>query len=411
MDNSYKKNHFLNYLIVYFLIAFSGIPFFDLNKVAKLFFLIFLLLVYSFSRKRFDSKLTLIVLFAIVIIIIQSIFWGGNIYTVFTYLGLMIITPYVAIKIVGPKFIYYFKNIIFFYAVIGIFFWFLSNISSSFYHFTFNLSEMILQYSPLNISESFILYTYETSQIFGLIRNPGPFHEPGAWAVFLTMGIVVEIIIKNRFITPANIFFVTNIITTFSTAGYIALFTIIIFYIVTSNLQAPIKAILIITLFFLGLYTYNTLDFLGTKIDTQFEQQTNAELTKGTSGRFLGARKALVVLARYPLWGRGLLEVSKASAFSDEGAGYGWITFISKIGLPVGVLFLLYFFRSIKNYCVVNYQSKLFPYFALFSLLIVLAGQKHINSVMFFAFVFSSVFFPIRKYFNQYKLKVPKINV
>lgn len=400
-----RGNHFLNYLITYFAIAFSGIPFFDENRVARLVFLSILILVFFLKKKTFDGKIILLALAFLIIEIIQISLWGGSLFSIITSISFLIILPYLILKITGIKFIQCFVNILFIYALISLFFWTASNFFPGFHDFTYYLAEVLKPYTPHSITESFILYTYESSQELGLYRNPGPFHEPGAFGVFLVLAIVINFIRTKSFTDKKNIVFFIAAITTFSTATYLSLIVLLI--LTNLFLVGKRKAIVIFllpVLIYFSFTAYNNLDFMGNKISQQYEEQADVSLTTPTSGRILGARKALVAISNYPLFGRGLIAKTQVDYTATDAAGYGWITWISKIGLPLGVLYMFYFYKALYGYTLTYGRDKKFAMIAFISLLIVLAGQKHISSLIFFmifliAYTYKSSI--VKNYYNH----------
>jgi len=380
-----RANHFLNYLITYFAIAFSGIPFFEENRVARLVFLSILILVFFFKKKIFDGKIILLAFAFSIIEIIQIFLWGGALFSIITSISFLIILPYLILKITGIKFLQYFYNILFVYALISLFFWTASNFLPGFHDFTYYLAGVLKPYTPHKITESFILYTYESAQEYGFYRNPGPFHEPGAFGVFLVLAIVINFNRTRSFVNKKNIVFFIAAITTFSTATYLS---IIVLLILTNLFIVRKRRIILILLFpilvYLAFISYNNIDFLGSKISQQYDEQSEVSLTTPTSGRILGARKALVAISNYPIFGRGLISATQAEYSEPDAAGYGWITWISKIGLPLGILYMFYFYKTLKRYTLFYGRDKKFAIIAFISLLIVLAGQKHFSSIIFF---------------------------
>jgi hypothetical protein len=271
---------------------------------------------------------------------------------------------------------------------------------------TYQISLLFFPYTPWPIPETMIIYTLELQEVYGLVRNPGALHEPGAHAVFLVLAVVSEIFVEKKLITKRNIIFFANLITTFSTAGFLAMFVIITFYIYSSKrITAITKYFLVISLVGLVTYLFFTLEFLGEKLEDQVENQTEARLHEETSGRFLGARKALVVIYRYPLFGRGLLSATQAEADSEEAAGYGWITWVSRIGLVAGLIYMFMIYRGLRNYSIVNLNSKLFSYFAFIAVLGVLAGQKHTSAIVYFMMFLIPMLYPYKDYAKEYYLK------
>jgi len=403
-------NHFLNYLITYFAIAFSGIPFFDENRVARAVFLVVIASIFVFRNRKIDFKIILLIIVFMLIEVMQISIWGGRAFTIITSLSFLIILPYLVHKVVGIKFLKYYLNIIYVYAIISLFFWAASNYIQEFHDFTYTIAALLKPYTPHKITESFILYTYENSMELGLYRNPGPFHEPGAFGVFLVLAIVINYIINKKIMDKKNIIFIIAAATTFSTATYISILVLFL----SLNLfmvkkQRLVSIILFALLFIISFNLYKNIDFLGAKIEEQYEEQTEASLTTPTSGRILGARKAIVAISRYPFTGKGLIAFTQSDPSEPDAAGYGWITWVSKIGLPLGIIYILFFYRSLKAYCQLHSTSVKFAIIAFISLLIVLIGQKHFNTIIFFMIFLTSFIYKILPHHRYNKARIGNV--
>jgi hypothetical protein len=410
-----KGRVFINYVITYLLIGFSDIPFFDYNRKARMAFLVVLGFLFFYYKRKIGKDLLVMIVIAIYLILFQSLYFGGGkLFTTVTLTSLLIVMPYFAVKIVGPMFLRYYRNIMLLMALIGLAFWVGVNASSGFHQaiHTWAVSLGSIANPELGaFNESIIIYTYEKFKVSGFIRNAGAFHEPGAYSVFLILAIISEIFMTGKLLTRANLIFFASIVTTFSTAGFLGLFVVVAFYVYTSR-RMTLLTKLFISVCMIGIvvYLFMTLEFLGDKIANQMEEQTETQLNTATSGRFLGARKALIVIWRYPLFGRGFIAASKADATSEEAAGYGWITWISQIGLIFGLFYMYYLYKALRNYSVINIRSRLFALFAFGAMLAVLGGQKHTNTLVFFVLFLVPVAFPYHSYWQDYLIrKAPKI--
>lgn len=405
---NHRKTIIRNYIITYFLIAFSGIPFFDDgNGVTHLLFMLILAGIFFYRKRQISKNLLLILIISFGLLFIQTYLFGGKSYFTFlSFTGLVILTPYFGIKIIGPPFLKYYRNIILIIALISIPFWLATNFIPGFFEYTYSIAGKLMPYTNWTRQESLIIYTVENAQAYGFHRNPGPFHEPGAFAVFLILAIIADIFIKGTIFTKRNAIFIFCIITTFSTAGYIALFILFSFYFATTLKMHVFLKLLIFSLalpFFI--YLFINLEFLNQKIAMQYSEATSTSLDTQTSGRFLGARKALLVIKNHPLYGRGLLAATQPEQDSVEAAGYGWIFWVSRLGIIFGPIYLYFLYRTIKNYSIVNGQKGLFPLIAFLAILAVLAGQKHTSSIIVFMLFLISIEFPLKNHFQYYSFK------
>ena len=116
----------------------------------------------------------------------------------------------------------------------------------------------------------------------------------------------------------------------------------------------------------------------------------------------MGIRKSIEVFKTHPLYGRGLLTATQPEEDDPQAGGYGWVFWVSRLGLLIGPLYLYFMFKSIRNYAIVNHQTKKFAIIAFMALLAVLTGQKHTPTILFFMMFFTSIEFPLRNYFKYY---------
>jgi len=371
----------LNYFLVWIAIALSDFNFFIVYDILKLILFIFLLLLFINKSLKIDKGILVVSCIYILIILLQWISWGGSFIAIFTSTVSVIFIPYMIIKIVGIEFPKYYVNIIYYYSIISIVFWILSNIYPDF-HLITKLFASNIGTDPLN-GEQFLIYAFEKQRIYGLIRNPGPFHEPGAFGAFLTLAIIFNTIYQNSFLNKKNIIMIITILTTLSTSAYIGLAVFSTFYLFYSNFSSITKLLLspIILIIFFNLFS--NLDFLEQKLKTQFTFQMSAKLTSETDGRFHGARKSLVVLSKYPFTGRGLLSKTKANLNSEEAAGYGFMQFASTVGIPIFLFYIFGMFKSLRNFCELTGYHRMFSLVSFFAILINLSAQKFTASPIF----------------------------
>lgn len=382
------------------MIVYSGLSFFASQNWTKFFISIFALGLFIYYKKKFNYQILWLVLYVLALMLIQSIFWGGRVFTAITFITFMILVPYLLLKKLGYNYNKYIVNIIFIYAIISLIFWTLTNISPHFYQSLYGLAEKLgtdpkdLSYEFAGRPEQFILYTYEPGWTGPFIRNPGPFNEPGAFAVFLIYGLIFNTIISGTLINKKNVVMSVALITTFSTSGYLAYLFLISFSVWISKLNLVVKIFLFTLMITIAAGFYMGSDIMGKKIADEYSNQSNISLNTPTSGRILGARKAIVVLGKYPLWGRGLQASTLASKDSPEGAEYGFMSFAAKIGIPGILLFFFFLYKSIVQFCLFYSFNKTFAGYAFIAFLFVLVAQTHGQSILFMMLFMSSLIDP-----------------
>ncbi|MDX9694890.1 MAG: O-antigen ligase family protein [Bacteroidales bacterium] len=383
-----KLKNRLNYIVMYLVFAMGGVPFFSVPKEMKLYvFLIIAGLFFKYSKK-IDNSIIIVTLFFALIFYIQKIAFGGGTFVNFGLIFLIVAAPYFALKFVGHSFYKYYINITYFFAVIGLVFYTLSVLSPAFYNFTGRLAPMLGTDPTGVVQESFIFYTYERD-LSTFLRSPGPFWEPGAYATFLSIALIFHIIETRSLTNKKSLVFIIAMITTFSTAGFITLFLIILSSVIALNIRNKryyywaLPFILVA-----AVYSYDKFDFLGQKIEYQYGTQMEKSLDHQNAGRFLAARKSLTSISRYPITGRGLVAQTAAEEDSDEDGAYGFIDLAARIGLIGFVLYFTFLWKGFEWLCQINKTSRLFARLAVISLLGVLFAQGVYFRPIFFMIIY-----------------------
>lgn len=387
----------------------GGIYFFYLKAPPKTYFFVFLFIVAIYRRVDFsDVRLILLLIFIVVFIFLIQylIFRRGTLTNLLGYI-IPILNSFLIIKLLGNKFFNYFVNVVYFLAIIGLFFWLLENISPEFNN-SIKKWVSILGTDPSVQKESLILFAYEPNKIIGgLIRNNGGFWEPGAYVTTLVPAFLFSSIIyglKNK----KSIIILIAILTTFSTTGYIALFVVFIYYIVLSSYNSMVKYFLIITFVSLSVFAYYALDFLSGKIEYNIEFVQKADFTTAANGRFLALKKSGYAIQQHPLIGKNFITLrgKEINYYAKDWVGYGWMDLMAKIGILffIWYLFINYnFYKKLvraNNYTRFNYKFlALLPFLAQY---ILLFGQALYAVPLFMIFLEFPLLY---KYSNIYKIK------
>ncbi|MCD4735160.1 MAG: O-antigen ligase family protein [Bacteroidales bacterium] len=397
LNKSSKTTLYIDYFITILILLIADNPIVVINKEFKLAVFFFIVLVFIFRNKRFDQNVFSIIVLVLVLLLFQGSRWGFSSFTFFTFTVFVILTPYFTAKVLGMKYLKYTANIVYVISIYSLILYFLQIFIPPFTDFLFRIEKVFSEISSLPVRPSILIYTITTKYselgIFGNIpRNFGMFHEPGAFAVFIVLAIATNIMLTNRPFSRKNIILIIALLTTFSTAGYISLFLTYALYYYYIN-RANVKRLVVFSVFAIPaiLYTYQ-LPFMAGKVENQFETQTSQSLNTGTSGRFLGARKSLVVLRRYPLTGRGLISASKETDItSEEAAGYGYMKFFSRLGIPLSILFIYFFTKGLGSISYYASKSKKYILLVAIGLLVNLFSQKFIGDVFFIMIFFIGI--------------------
>ena len=376
-----------DYFLVYLIFANSAVPFFYPYIEFKVINLLVLLLFFIIRNKNLDKFLFIYLFFFMIVIVGQ--FYTFNIFSTKDYLTILIriFIAYLTIKIVSIRFFHIFRNIIFVFAIISLFFY-LPAISIP--GFTEFFGSKISPYlmPPFNdvlknqFSNQIIVFNFNQIDLF---RNSGPCWEPGTFGGYLIIAIVINTIITGCIFEKKNIIMMIALLTTLSTTNYIAFFIFILIYLIFIQKKInslifvlPLAAIFI-TLFF-------EISFLQDKINSQVNNINEYYYSGKIGNRFVSAAVDIQYFLKYPIWGKGRSEISNKlhSRFEDYRTN-GLATYLADFGL---IFFLFYFFcmyLSISRFCSIYNLSKYLSFALLFILLLIGFSEEYYNFPFFYA--------------------------
>lgn len=224
----HKQQLVLNYFLTYLLVAFSGISFF-LGDIYMLAGFLFVALVFIIKKIKVDGFVLFFVSSLLVVFIVQSIYTNNIPYYQQIGFFIRILNAYFTIKIIGMDFPKLYVNIITILALTSFIFYFpiliwpeigsflTYKVAPVFAHYNFST----VYYKP---SPNLIVFNLNPEYINGILfRNSGPFWEAGAFAGFLIVAILFELIISKKLFGKRNFILILALLTTFSTTGYIVL--------------------------------------------------------------------------------------------------------------------------------------------------------------------------------------------
>lgn len=386
-----KFNVFVNYLVTFFIVSFSGINMYFNNKYAILLPL-FLSIIVFFARKKNIDKLFFLFIIFLTITIIGQIWTRYNIsvYSVYsTYIFFCF--PYFGVKAVGKDFfIKYYLNLLFAICIIIIPFYLLTNF---FDNLNYVLSEISLKLGiDPESNESIIFYNVEFKRIFGIIRNAGPFWEAGGFAGFLVIGIIFSYIKYHSILNKYSKLFIIMLLSTFSTAGYICLFFLLALH--TFKIKSKyIKTIYLLSLITSSIITYNSLEFLNDKIDKQIEIALSDEEYRN-KGRIGSALVDIQEIINYPIFGKGKSEILRWGNESlDESQKHrtnGFFDFMLKYGIPLSIVYWLLIYLNLRNILIDNkfYNYKKISFLMVIILIILSNSQIWLLKPIFVSLLF-----------------------
>jgi|SaaInlStandDraft_6_1057023.scaffolds.fasta_scaffold30062_2 hypothetical protein len=299
-------------------------------------------------------------------------------------------SAYFVVKITGNNFIKTYVKIMYNITIISLVFYSLSIIPPVGNYFLNEVAPLFeLPFKNAStfykVPPNIIVFTFERS-LFTDFRNSGPFWEPGGFASYLVIAILLNTIRSNRINQKINYILVIGVLTTFSTAGYIALFILFSgYYLIMNRLS---NKILLFILIFFSISLYNELSFLKVKINNNI---TIAE--SSTSSRFGSALADYNLFIESPIvgWGRGpnRFGVNNSSYFSQaEHRNNGVFVLLATYGIIGLSLFYILYFKSYQAICMYYRVNKGFMLIAILTIFVIGFSQVLFSQLFFFNFLF-----------------------
>jgi predicted membrane protein len=231
---------------------------------------------------------------------------------------------------------------------------------------------------------------------YGIRRNCGFVWEPGGFAMIIILGMILNWLKNGVSIDKKSVVYAIALITTFSTAGYLALFVLIIaLYIKKINLVNSLVIIVFFGVF--GASIYN-LGFMSDKINTNIEAYNENESKDSETkvNRLLGAKNAFLRTFRYPT-GKGLISGQDTDLLKtdlkDGTNGLGSLLEIwGFIMFPI-ILILIYKFMKIYNYSNLK-RTTIVIFFLAF--LIMLFSNPISMAVFLYIIIINALVFPFK---------------
>lgn len=234
------------------------------------------------------------------------------------------------------------------------------------------------------------------AQVFGInvLRNNGFLYEPGMFACVLIPALAFNTIINNEFYNNKNTVFIIAIITTFSTAAYLALAAyLIIYYVVCNGLTFLKTVIAVFVAAILGITIWQ-LEFIGEKIESQFDSALYGDYSQRHFGRIGSALVDIEEIREFPLIGRGRNQETR---FDRSELLYnphfahrtnGLFDLMAAMGIPFFILYMFLLYRSINNFCLAQEWSKYAWMLFFIPFLIMASSQTILFRPLFLAFLF-----------------------
>lgn len=389
----------VDYLLVWGLVAVSGFNYFmpQINIAILFLFAAFIFLKRSIS---FNPVYLKVILWFLVVEILQFLLINNYDPKLIIGTQLRLLVGLFIVSITKVKFINYYINIIYFFSIVSFVFFIPCVISPSVYHFfvdnvcpffvsPFAEPDIFYESPPTNI-----LFCFH-EVIIAEYRNPGPFWEPGAFAVFLNLALIFNLIIEKKFWTKKNIILSIALISTLSTSGFIAFFVLVFaFFTINQTIFKRVMYGIFLLPIMLGLYF--SLDFLNAKVEKNISLAGTT-----TSSRFGSAEADFKDFVKSPIigWGRGQATRYGGKSFAffgtDQHRNNGATDLLATYGIFLTIFCFYYYYKSFKVICIYNEFNEGFAHFAFIVLLLLGFSQGIFQYVFFKSLLFLSVTYNI----------------
>ena len=395
MQQVIQRIKYTDYLLMFLLLFFSG------NPLAKAFdpyqFIILVLLEIVFFSKRITALgwRSAARWSALFLIIFLGQYFTLHIIGVLASVNYIIkmLTAIFAAYILKEKFSYTYLKVMSMLSLIALVLWGINLLGLRF------PSVMTFE----NNYESLIIYTQVPKQSvlgsIGVLRNCGMFWEPGAFAGYIMVTFFffinhLDYLWKKH--RKEVIILILALVSTFSTTGFIIMsVTMIVF--LNDRIKNKVIFAFLATLAIAGIiYAFNSLDFLGDKIQNEYENAIKMDQYDVSFNRMGALMFDLNYIKMHPMFGNGLLNETRFSqhiSFAENlmAFGNGFSGEIAYFGIPFMLIFL---FSIYKNPTLS--KKKRWPLLVLF--ILQLQGEYFMNYPLFLVFPFV-YFFNIKKDF------------
>lgn len=367
---------FIEYILVFLLIATSGFYYFYSNvEYVIIGAALVILFFFIYNKWIILDKLAIFIILAFVFWeILQFVILGGFEFRPILGTASRFFFAYGVIKLTEKRFIPEYVNIIFAFAIISLFFYslfFIHGITEYFIKFSDQISpifEIKDDNYRLDPRPNIVIFNFHGFELTPK-RNSGPFWEPGAFSIFLNIALFFHLLKKKRLLTFKSIILIATIITTYSTSGILTLFVILTWYLyqVKTNLLIRIISLLAATILFVNVYF--EVDFLGRKVQDNIEEATTT-----TGSRFGSALADWLLFKQNPIIGYGRnIDAKYGVSYFDLSIMHrnnGLTNLFVQWGLILALVYLVLYYKSLIN--ITSFYKKDIKYTALTGFIVII---------------------------------------
>lgn len=356
-----KKN--LDYIIFILMLAFTTFEyFFREDKLEIIISLLAMGIVICRARNgnsNISYPLTAVCILLIWSLIQSALIPGSSLIQPIS-LGISLFGAMSIAMIVKDRFVSIFVTTIYYIAIVALIIYLLC-LDSSIQSFLIN--DITRYFTSLNVEaaiiegggKNFIIHNFAGGdavlEATNMLRNCGPFWEPGMFAVFLNIALFLHNMVEKQKLPLCNIILVAALVTTFSTGGYICGLLVLLLYIIIGRQNYIVSAICIILFIVLSQY-FLQLEFIGEKA---LEQSEDFEIGSDVS-RFGAFLTQLEMIKDHPILGGA--RISDYSIYADNRTlASGTLLPFVTYGIPIGLCYIVIMLQSLVRLVKSNGQK------------------------------------------------------
>ena len=404
-------------ILVLLLIISSGFPLFVNHKGVDLVLFAYAVAgaIYYKPNLAWVFKFTLA--FAL-LMFIQAVYFGEFYIKTSIYQVILFCGAGISVAILGTNLLYIYVRLMLIIAVVATVLFIPILINPGFAEKLISLSPFHFQtvteaYGWESTSHNIFVMHFPPDFFYGLIRNSGPFWEPGAFGGFLVLAFVFNTLLHNTLFRKEHIIFIVAILTTFSTTTYLALIFFIAAFSFIKLDDQVVKWGALVLFVIAGAIFYDKVDFLGKKIEKELEETKYQAFVRGGDTRMASAYLDLKELSDnsfHIFFGRGSHPDTRIKGIDKEVLRTNGVTdLLSRFGLLFFLFALFSLFRSFKLITALGEGKRPLAFVGLATLLILSFSEIYFIYIFFkvlILFQMASVETPDEQ--SEYDLVRPK---
>jgi hypothetical protein len=390
-------NRIVQYLLVFGIMAVSGIPVFQTKFWTVAFFAIGLVcaIIYKIHLSRY---LNYIVVFAL-LLIGQLIYFGDFfIGTVGMQMIIFLSALFVA-AIVGVNIIDIYSRMMVFFVIMSLLYFIPIFIHPP-------IADTLYNYSPIKYlgrDDVFFggeianrsMFFYNINKIDPRIRNTGPFWEPGAFGGYLMVCFILNALKNGKLFSKTNWIIFIGIISTVSTTAYLALFVFIGGYFAFAVKDVFYRVVMFVFCGALFTFLFFQLDFLNSKIGSEYSDISYDTYAQGGNSRMASAYLDISEFGEKPFYlfaGRGVHPETRISGPDKSALRTNGVTDLLVVwGIPFFLFYLFCMRASFGSICRYYSVNTLVSYLIVLVLLVLGTGELYFRFGFFWMLFFLKI--------------------